>query len=61
MAVVLLNLGPTIMAGIMALTFYAWGGAADMLRGSASGRSVAVEFGTLLLFGLVLGLILHRP
>lgn len=60
-AVVLLNLGPTIMAGIMALTFYAWGGAADMLRGSASGRSVAVEFGTLLLFGLVLGLILHRP
>ena len=60
-AVVLLNLWPTIMAGIMALTFYAWGGAADMLRGSASGRSVAVEFGTLLLFGLVLGLILHRP
>jgi hypothetical protein len=59
--VVLLNLQVGVMAGLISLAFYAWGGAVDMLRGAASGRSVASEFGSLLLFGLIVGLILHRP
>jgi hypothetical protein len=59
--VTLLDLQIPVMAGLIALAFYAWDGAVDMLRGTASGRSVAVEFGSLLLFGLIVGLILHRP
>lgn len=59
--VVLLNLPFSVMAALMALAFYAWSGAVDTLRGSASGRSVAIEFGALLLLGLVVGLILHKP
>jgi hypothetical protein len=60
-AVVLLELPLSVMAALMALAFYTWGGAVDALRGTASGRSVAIEFGALLLLGLVVGLILHRP
>ncbi len=60
-AIVLLNIPLTVMAGLMALAFYTWSVAAETLRGPASGRSVAIEFGALLLFGLVLGLLLHRP
>jgi hypothetical protein len=60
-AVVLLELPFSVMAALMALAFYTWGGAVDALRGTASGRSVAIEFGALLLLGLVVGLILHRP
>lgn len=60
-AVVLLALPFSVMAALMALAFYAWGGAVDALRGTASGRSVAIEFGALLLLGLLVGLILHRP
>ena len=59
--VVLLNLAPTVMAALMALAFYAWGGAVEALRRNASGRSVAVEFGALLVLGLLVGLFLHRP
>jgi len=59
--VVLLNLPPTVMAALMALAFYAWGGAVEALRGNASGRSVAIEFGALLVLGLLVGLFLHRP
>jgi len=59
--VVLLNLAPTVMAALMALAFYAWGGAVEALRGNASGRSVAIEFGALLVLGLLVGLFLHRP
>ena len=58
---VLLSVPFPIMAGLMALAFYAWGGAVEMLDENASGRGVAIEYGTLLLFGLLLGLILHRP
>lgn len=58
--VVLLDLPFSVMAALMALAFYAWGGAVDALRGKASGRSVALEFGALLLLGLLVGLILHR-
>jgi len=48
------------MAALMALAFYAWSGAADALEGGDSGRSVAIEFGPLLLLGVVIGLLLHR-
>lgn len=60
-ATVLLNIPLAVMAGLMALAFYTWSAATETLRGTASGRSVAIEFGSLLLFGLVLGLLLHRP
>jgi hypothetical protein len=48
------------MSAAMTLAFYAWGGAVDALRGEASGRAVAVEFGSLMLLGLVVGLLVHR-
>lgn len=60
-ALVLLEMPVYGMAAIIGLAFYAWGGAVDTLHGDASGRSVAVEFGTLMLVGLVAGLLLHRP
>ncbi len=61
-ALVLLDIPLTVMApALIALAFYAWSGAAEALRGPASGRSIAVEFGSLALFGLVVGLLLHRP
>lgn len=59
--VVLLALPYSVMAALMALAFYTWSGAVDALRGDASGRAVAVEFGALLLLGLVVGLLMHRP
>lgn len=58
---VLLGLPVLVMAALMALAFYTWSGAVDALRGGASGRSVAVEFGALVLLGLFVGLILYRP
>jgi hypothetical protein len=60
-AVALLSIQLQLGAAIIALAFYAWAGAAESLRGEASGRSVAVEFGSLMLVGLVAGLLLHRP
>jgi hypothetical protein len=60
-ATLLLNIPLAVMAGLMALAFYAWSAAVETLRDGASGRSVAIEFGSLLLFGLVLGLLMHRP
>ena len=49
-------------AAIIALAFYTWAGAVDALRGEARpGAAVAIEFGSLMLIGLVAGLILHRP
>ena len=56
----LLNVPPTVLAGLVGLTFYAWAGAVDALRGEATGRSVAIEFGSLLLIGLVVGLLMFR-
>ena len=61
LAVVLLNVQLQLTAAIVALAFYAWSGAVDALRGEASGRAVAAEFGSLALVGLVAGLLLHRP
>jgi hypothetical protein len=60
-ATILLSMPVYGMAAIVGLAFYAWGGAVDALRGEASGRSVALEFGTLVLVGIVAGLLLHRP
>jgi hypothetical protein len=60
-AAVLLNLTVVVTAALMALTFYTWGGAVDALRGGASGRSVAAEFGALMMVGLIVGLFLYRP
>lgn len=60
-ATVLLNIPLAAMAGLMALAFYMWSSVVETLRGDVSGRGVATEFGALLLFGLVLGLLLHRP
>lgn len=60
-ATLLLNIPLAVMAGLMALAFYAWSAAVETLRDGASGRSVAIEFGALLLFGLVVGLLMHRP
>ena len=59
-AAVLLVLPPTVIAALMALAFYTWGGAVDALRGEASGRSVAAEFGMLTALGLLIGLWLSR-
>jgi len=59
-AAVLLVLPPMVIAALIALAFYTWGGAVDALRGEASGRSVAAEFGALTALGLVIGLWLSR-
>jgi hypothetical protein len=61
LAATLLNLQPTVLAGLVALAFYAWAGAVDALRSEDQGRSVAVEFGGLLVFGIVVGLLMFRP
>ena len=58
---VLLNLSVLVTSALMALAFYTWTGAVDALRGGASGRSVAAEFGGLVLLGLFVGLLLYRP
>jgi hypothetical protein len=60
-AALLLNLSIVATSALIALTFYTWAGAADALGQGSSGRSVAVEFGVLVLIGLVVGLILSRP
>ena len=61
LAVSLLNVQLQLTAAIIALAFYTWGGAVDALRGDASGRAVAAEFSSLMLIGLVAGLLLTRP
>lgn len=58
---VLLNVPVLVAAALMALAFYTWAGAVDAVRGGASGRAVAIEFGPLVLLGLVVGLFLYRP
>jgi hypothetical protein len=58
---VLLNVPVLVASALMALAFYTWTGAVDALRGGASGRSVAIEFGSLVLLGLFVGLLLYRP
>lgn len=57
-AAILLDLPIAATAALIALAFYTWAGAADALGQGASGRSVAVEFGSLVLIGLVVGLVI---
>jgi hypothetical protein len=60
-ATMLLDLPGTLIGpALMALTFYAWGGAVAALRAGEPGRNVAVEFGALAVLGLVVALLLHR-
>jgi hypothetical protein len=60
-AAMLLELpGRLIVPALMALAFYAWGGAASALRAGEPGRAVALEFGALAVLGLVVALLLHR-
>lgn len=59
-AATLLMVPPVVIAALMALAFYTWGGAVDALRGDASGGSVAVEFGALMVLGLAIGIWLSR-
>ncbi|HYI67775.1 MAG TPA: hypothetical protein VEW95_12710 [Candidatus Limnocylindrales bacterium] len=59
--VVLLNVPYPVMAALIAFAFYMWGSAVDTLRGPVSGRSVAAEFGSLLMIGLLVGLFMHKP
>lgn len=56
-AAALLDLPVQATSALVALAFYTWAGAADALGQGASGRSVAVEFGSLVLIGLVVGLV----
>jgi hypothetical protein len=58
---VLLNLPVVVIAALLALAFYTWAGAVDALRGGASGRAVALEFGALAVIGVVVGLFVYRP
>jgi hypothetical protein len=60
-AVVLLNMPIHLMGALIAYAFYVWSSAAETLRSPVSGRSVAIEFGALLLVGLVAGLLMHHP
>jgi hypothetical protein len=60
-ATVLLAMPTYAMAVLTGFSFYVWSKATEALRGDASGRSVAMEFGALALVGIVAGLLLHRP
>jgi hypothetical protein len=55
---ILLELPVVATSALVALAFYTWAGAADAFGQGSSGRSVAVEFGALVLIGLVVGLVL---
>jgi hypothetical protein len=57
-AVALIATPPVVGAALLALTFHAWGGAAESLDEGASARSVALEFGALAVLGIVVALLL---
>lgn len=59
-AVWLLDLPGVVGPALVALAFYAWGGAVDALDGGAAPRAVAIEFGSLAALGLLVALLLHR-
>lgn len=60
-AAVLLAMPTYAMAVLTGYAFYVWSKATEALRGDASGRGAAMEFGTLAMIGIVAGLLLHRP
>jgi len=55
----LLHLPGVVGSAILALGFHAWSGAAEALDGGADARSVAIEFGSLALLGLLVALLLR--
>ncbi|HLE89258.1 MAG TPA: hypothetical protein VI733_04320 [Candidatus Limnocylindria bacterium] len=55
----LLHLPGVVGSAVLALAFHAWTGAAEALEGGARGWSVAVEFGSLALLGLLVALLLR--
>lgn len=57
-AVTLLELPGVVGAAVVALSFHAWGGAAEALDEGAPARSVVLEFGALALLGLVVAILL---
>lgn len=59
-AVVVLRIPGLVGPALVALAFYVWGGAADALGGGSSPRSVAFEFGSLALLGLVVALLMAQ-
>jgi hypothetical protein len=59
-AVTLLDLPGVVGPALVALAFYAWGGAADALQSGASARAVTMEFGSLALLGILVAIFLHR-
>lgn len=60
LAVNLLALPGLVGPAILALTFYAWGGAAEALGRGAGPRAVAIEFGSLAVLGLLVALLMHQ-
>lgn len=58
-ALAILQLPGVVGAAVLALGFHAWAGAAEALDRGASSRSVAIEFGSLALLGLIVALLLH--
>jgi hypothetical protein len=61
LALDLLALPGLVGPAILALAFYAWGGAAEALDRGASARAVVVEFGSLAVLGLLVALLMYRP
>lgn len=59
-AVVLLHLPGVAAPAVVALTFYAWGGAVEVIEEGSSLRSVAFEFGTIALLGLLVVFLLYQ-
>ncbi|MGZ6140768.1 MAG: hypothetical protein ACXWLA_08840, partial [Myxococcaceae bacterium] len=59
-ATALLNLPGLVGQAVVAIMFYAWGGAADALDNGSSSRSVAVEFGSLAILGLLVALLMRQ-
>ncbi len=59
-AVVLLHLPGVAGPAVAALAFYAWGGAVEEIEDGASLRSVALEFGTIALLGVIVAFLLHQ-
>ena len=58
-ALLLLELPGAIAPAVVALGYYAWGGAADALQEGSSWVAVALEFGALGLLGLLMALLVY--
>ncbi len=59
-ALSLLDLSGVVMPALVALTFHAWAGAAESLSEGGSPRSVAIEFGSLAVLGLIVAFLVHQ-